>query len=86
MYVPFKVICSNIYKVGDIAFCHDESVLFIIQDLLTSFTIIEELTELKSASFICVAMNVILQLGLCHTFIVDAASKFKSFSNTVYWF
>ena len=77
MYAPFKVICGDIYKAGDIKAYHGESALFIIQDLLSIFTIIEELTELNSDVFIRVAMKVLLQHVLCHTFVVDADSKFR---------
>ena len=37
----FKVIRDDIYKAGDIKAYHGESTLFIIQDLLSGFTIIE---------------------------------------------
>ena len=78
MDAPFKVICGDIYKAGDIKAYHGVSALFIIQDLLSGFAIIEELTELNSDAFIRVAMKVLLQHGLCHTFVVDADSKFRS--------
>ena len=71
MDAPFKVICGDIYKAGDIKAYHGESALFIIQDLLSGFAIIEELTELNSDAFIRVAMKVLLQHGLCHTFVVE---------------
>ena len=69
MYTPFKVICGGIYKAGDIKAYNDESILFIIQDMLSGYAAIEELVELN---------DVLLQRGLCHTFIVDADRKFKS--------
>ena len=69
MDAPFKVICGDIYKAGDIKAYNGESALFIIQDMLSGYAIIEELTELNSAAFIRVAMKVLLQHGLCHTFV-----------------
>ena len=71
-------ICGDIYKTGDIQAYQGESALFIIQDMMTGFAIIEELTELNSVAFTKVAMKVLLQQGICHTFIVDKDSKFRS--------
>ena len=76
---PFKLLCGDIYKTGDIKFHQEESVLFIIQDVMTEFTIIEKFTELNSVAVIKLAMKVLLQHRLCHTSIVDDNSKFKAF-------
>ena len=75
---PFKLICGDIYKAGDILAYQGESALFIIQDMMTGFAVIEELTELNSVAFTKVAMKVLLQHSICHTFIVDKDSKFRS--------
>ena len=68
---PFKVICGDIYKAGDIKAYQGESALFIIMDKMTCFAIIEELVDLNAVEFIKAAMKVSLQNGLCHTSVVD---------------
>ena len=45
---------------------------------MTVFAVIEELTELNSVAFTKVVMKVLLQHSICHTFIVDKDSKFRS--------
>ena len=75
---PFKLTYDDISKVGDIEFYQGESGVFIIQDMLSEFLIIEEVTEISSLEFAKFAMKVILGHDLCHTFVVDKNSKFMA--------
>ena len=78
MDTPFKFIYGSIYKARYILAYNGESALFIIQDMLSGYATIKELTKINAASFIRVVMKVIFQHGLCHPFIINAESKFKS--------
>ena len=75
---PFRTVHVDIYTMGKTESFDGYKALFILLDHMTSFAVVEPLSQLNSDSFSKAMVKIILQHGLCHTVILDADSKFKA--------